>query len=97
MKYFLKNVFKESQFCLDRSIYMVFLLSFAKIQARLQMKIQRILPGKLIRYVVFSKNCPFYQINDDKNVFETVNKLETVGRNSLIADFLSILEGHSQS
>ena len=76
---------------------MVFLLSFAKIQARLQMKIQRILPGKLIRYVVFSKNCPFYQINDDKNVFETVNKLETVGRNSLIADFLSILEGHSQS
>ena len=73
---------------------MVFLLSFAKIQPRLQMKIQRILPGKLISFVVFSKNRPLYQRNDDKNVFETVNKLETVGRNSLIADFLSILDSH---
>ena len=94
MKYFLKNVFKESQFCLDRSIYMVFLLSFAKIQARLQMKIQRILPGKLIRSVVFSKNRPLHQRNGDKNVFETVNKLETVGRNSSINKSLGSFEGH---
>ena len=76
---------------------MVFLLSFAKVQPRLQMKIQRILPGKLIRSVVFSTNRPFYQRNGDKNAFETLNKLETVGRNSLIDDFLSILEGHSRS
>ena len=73
---------------------MVFLLSFAKIQPRLQMKIQRILPGKLISFVVFSKNRPLYQRNDDKNVLETVNKLETVGRNSLVNSSLGSFEGH---
>ena len=73
---------------------MVFLLSFAKIQPRLQIKIQRILPVKLIRFVVFSKNRPLYQRNDDKNVFETVNKLETVGRNSLLDISPGLFEGH---
>ena len=79
-----KNNLKGSQFYLDRSIYVVFLLSLAKIYARLPKKIKRILPGKLIRFVVFSKNRPLYQRNDYKNVFETLNKLETVGGNSLI-------------
>ena len=73
---------------------MVFLLSFAKIQPRLQMKIQRILPEKLVRLVVFSKNRPLYQRNDDKNVFETVNKLETVRRNSLLDISPGLFEGH---
>ena len=72
---------------------MAFLLSFAKIQPRLQMKIQRILPEKLVRLVIFSKNRPLYQRNDDKNVFETVNKLETVGRNSLINISLATFKG----
>ena len=51
---FLKIHLKESKFFLDRSICVVFLLGSAKFQPMLPMKIQRILPQKLIRFAVIS-------------------------------------------
>ena len=61
VQYLSKNNFNGSQFYLDRSIYVVFLLRFAKIQPMLPMEIQRILPQKLIRLAVILNIISHYE------------------------------------